>query len=87
MFAPWQRVEDAPNANIGVLTVGVVVTVCDEVTGPLQPVALAVMVDIPLQPAAKFTVPVVELIELPKKAAVVASRLKVMPVLLVDVAE
>jgi hypothetical protein len=50
--APWQRVELAPNVNTGIPTVGVIVTVCVAVFGPLQPAALAVMVDVPLHPAA-----------------------------------
>ena len=50
--APWQRVELAPNTKIGVPTVGVIVTVCVDVAGPLQPVALAVIIDVPLHAAA-----------------------------------
>ena len=49
--APWQRVELRPNEKTGVPTVGVIVTVCVAVFGPLQPAALAVMVDVPLHPA------------------------------------
>jgi hypothetical protein len=36
----------------GVPTVGVMVTVWVVVIGPLHPAALAVMMDVPLQPAA-----------------------------------
>ena len=36
--APWHRVEVAPSVNTGVLTVGVTVTVCVAVVGPLHPV-------------------------------------------------
>jgi hypothetical protein len=46
------------------------VTVCDEVVGPLHPAALAVMIDVPVQPAVKVTAPVDALIELP--AAILA---------------
>ena len=34
-------------ANTGILTVGVIVTVCMAVFGPLQPEAEAVIVDVP----------------------------------------
>jgi hypothetical protein len=37
------------------VTVGVVVIVSVVVLGPLQPAALAVIVDVPLHPAAKVT--------------------------------
>ena len=49
--APWQRVDDAPNVNTGIPTVPLVVAVWDEIVGPLQPVAVAVMVEMPLQAA------------------------------------
>jgi hypothetical protein len=49
--APWHLVDVAPNINIGVPTVGVTVTVCVEDDGPLQPVAVAVITDVPVQPA------------------------------------
>ena len=65
MAAPWQRVELAPNENTGVPTVGVMVTVCVAVTGPLQPAALAVIIVNPVHPAAYVTTPVEELMELP----------------------
>ena len=52
MFAPWHRVLVAPNANTGMPTVEVMVTVCVAVFGPLQPTALAVIVDVPFHPAA-----------------------------------
>jgi hypothetical protein len=83
--APWQRVELAPKVNIGVPTVGVIVTVWVEVCGPLHPAALAVMVDVPVHPAAYVTAPVNVFMELPGKAAVVASKLYVIPVVLVAV--
>ena len=51
MPAPWQRVDVAPNVKTGVPTVGVIVTVCVAVFGPLQPAALAVMIYVPLHPA------------------------------------
>ena len=49
--APWQRV-DVAGAKALMITVGVMVTTCVVVTGPLHPAALAVMVVDPLQPAA-----------------------------------
>ena len=49
--APWQRFE-ANGENALIVTVGVIVTVCDDAFGPLQPVAEAVMTEVPLQPAA-----------------------------------
>ena len=48
---PWQRV-DVAGENATTVTVGVVVTTCVVVAGPLQPAALAVIVVFPLQPAA-----------------------------------
>ena len=50
--APWQRVELTPDTNIGRPTVAVTVTVCVAVLGPPQPAALAVTIDVPLNPAA-----------------------------------
>ena len=44
---PWQRVDVAPNVNTGVPTVWVMVTVWFAVDGPLQPVAVAVITDVP----------------------------------------
>jgi hypothetical protein len=64
----------APKVKAKPLTVGVVVTVWVDVIGPLQPAALAVMTDVPLQPATYVNKPVVELMELPP-AILVASRL------------
>ena len=63
--APWQRVDVAPNVNTGVPTVGVTVTVCVAVFGPLHPAALAVIIVVPLHPAEYVTAPVVVLIVLP----------------------
>ena len=54
---------------------GFTVTTCVVVTGPLHPAALAVIVVVPDHPAAYVTAPVVALILLPAKAAVVASKL------------
>ena len=48
--APWHLVEVA-GANALIVTVGVIVTTCVVVAGPLHPAALAVMVVVPLQPA------------------------------------
>jgi hypothetical protein len=81
----WQRVEVAPKLNTGVVTVGVIVTVCVPVAGPLHPAALAVMMEVPLQPAAYVTAPVDELIVLPP-ARLGALRLYVIPVVFVAVA-
>ena len=53
----------APKVNTGVPTVGVVVTIWVEVLGPLQPVAVAVIVELPDQAAAKVTTPVAGFIE------------------------
>ena len=72
--APWQRVE-VKGENAAMVTVGVIVTTWVVVTGPLHPAALAVIVVVPLQPAAYVTAPVDELILLPENAAVVASKL------------
>ena len=46
---PWHRVEVEPNAKTGVPTVGVIVTVCDADVGPLHPLAVAVIVEVPVQ--------------------------------------
>ena len=54
---------------------GFTVITCVVVTGPLHPAALAVIVVVPDHPAAYVTSPVVALILLPAKAAVVASKL------------
>ena len=48
---PWQRVDEAPITNMGVPTVGVIVTTWVAVVGPPQPVAMAVMVVVPPHPA------------------------------------
>ena len=57
----------------------VIVTVCVAVLGPLHPAALAVMVDVPLQPAAKVTSPVDTLIKFPP-VMLAASKVYVIPV-------
>ena len=49
--APWHLVDVPPRVNEGVPTVGVIVTVWVAVVGPLHPAAVAVIVDVPLQPA------------------------------------
>ena len=51
MPGPWQRVDVVPMLNTGVPTVAVVVAVCVAVVGPLQPTAVAVMTELPDQPA------------------------------------
>ena len=45
--AAWQRVELAPIEKLVGPTNGLVVTVCVELCGPLQPAALAVIIDVP----------------------------------------
>ena len=79
MAAPRHRIEFAPDAKTGVTTDGVIVTVCIEVCGPLQPAAVAVIVVVPLHPAVYVTAPFDELIVIPP-AILAASRLYVMPV-------
>jgi hypothetical protein len=44
-------VDVAPEAKTGDETVGVIVTVCVEIAGPLQPLAVAVIVEVPDHPA------------------------------------
>jgi len=70
---------------VGVPTVGVVVAVCVDATGPLQPAALAVIIEDPLQPATKVTDPVPGSIVFPP-AMLAASREYVIPVVFVAVA-
>jgi hypothetical protein len=67
-------------------TVAVVVTVCVAIAGPLQPVAEAVMVELPVHPATYVTAAVEELMVLPA-LVVAASKLYVMPVEVVAVAK
>jgi hypothetical protein len=83
--ALWQRVELVPNTKTGEPTEAVVVTVCVLVLGPLQPSALAVTIDTPDHEGSKVTSPVAALIVLPP-ARLAASRLYVIPVVLVAVA-
>src|SRR6185503_19282330 len=83
--APWQRLDVAPRTKLGVLTIPLIVTVCVADFGPLQPVAVAVIVDVPIHNAANVTVPVAALIVLPPNK-LAPSRLYVSPVLLVAVA-
>jgi hypothetical protein len=45
----WHLVEIAPNANTGTPTDGVVVTVWVALVGPLHPIAVAVIIVVPLQ--------------------------------------
>ena len=45
--APWQRM-DVAGLNALIVTVGVIVTTCVVVAGPLQPAALAVIVAVPV---------------------------------------
>ena len=64
----------APSVNTGVPTVGVMVTVWLAVDGPLQPEAVAVITDVPLQPAEYVALPNAELKVLPP-AILIGSRL------------
>ena len=64
---------------MGVPTLAVVVTVCIAFLGPLQPAAVAVMVEGPLQVGAKLTSPVVELMVFPANV-LVTSKVYVKPV-------
>ena len=73
-------------AKTGVVTEGVVVTVCVAVLGPPQPVAVAVIIEVPVQPTTKVTAPLVVLIVLPP-VKLAASRLYEIPVEFVEVAE
>jgi hypothetical protein len=61
------------------------VTVCVAVKGPLHPVAVAVIVEVPLQPAMKETAPLDVLIEFPADV-LVPSKAYVIPVELFAVA-
>jgi len=71
--------------NTGVVIDGVVVTVCVDVCGPLHPVALAVIIEVPVQPATYVTLPMAVLIVFPA-ARLAASRLYVILVDAVAVA-
>ena len=62
---PWHRLLLEPKEKTGVETAPLVVTVCVATSGPLQPAALAVMVDNPDHPEVKVTAPVTELIIFP----------------------
>ena len=84
--APWHLV-DVPGEKALMVTIGIIVTRRVVVTGPLHPAALAVMVVVPPHAAAKVTTPVEEIMLLPAKAAVVASKLYVIPVELDAVVE
>jgi len=71
--APWHLVEVA-GAKALIVTVGVMVTTCVVVAGPLHPAALAVIVVVPLQVPAYVTAPVAPTIVFPP-AKLAASRL------------
>ena len=71
--APWHLVEVA-GAKALIVTVGVIVTTCVVVAGPLHPAALAVIVVVPLQPATYVNAPVAPIIVLPP-VILAASRL------------
>ena len=49
--AAWHRMDDAPGTNTGVVTVPLVVAVCTVDFGPLHPVAVAVIVELPVHAA------------------------------------
>lgn len=83
--ATWHRNDEAPAEKTGVATEVVMVTVCEDVFGPLQPAAVAVMVVAPVHAAVKATVPLAELMELPA-VILAASKVYVIPVLLAAVA-
>ena len=85
MAAPWHLTDVEPKVNTGVVTGALVVTVCDDVVGPLHPVAVAVITDVPLQLPEYVTAPVAVLIVLPA-AKLVASSEYIIPVLVVAVA-
>ena len=51
LLPPWQREDEEPSRNTGVVTTILVVMVWFAVDGPLQPVAVAVTIDVPAQPA------------------------------------
>ena len=65
MPADWHRFDVEPAPNTGVPTVEIVVTVCAEAEGPLQPEAVALTTELPLQPFTKVTAPVAVLMVLP----------------------
>ena len=82
---PWQRTEVIFVKNTGVPTAAVMLTVCTALVLLLQPFAVAVIIKVPDHPAAKVTSPVEVLMLLPPEI-LAASRLYVIPVLLVAVA-
>ena len=63
-----------PKLNTGVPKAFSVTITCDAVVGPPQPEAMALMVDVPFQEAAKRTSPVAGLMLLPPEV-LAASRL------------
>jgi hypothetical protein len=65
LAALWHLFELKPKANTGVPTLGVIVTVWVEDNGPLQPEAVAVIIEVPVQPAVNVTSPVEEFIVFP----------------------
>ena len=75
----WHRVDVAPKVNTGVPTGESMVTECVALLGPLQPVAVAVITELPTHKALKVTSPVAASILFPP-SKLKASRLYVMPV-------
>jgi phage tail protein X len=75
-----------PNVKTGTVTTALIVTVCIADDGPLHPAAVAVMMEVPDQPATNVTAPVEELTLFPP-VILAASKLYVIPVVLVALAE
>ena len=70
--AAWHLTELAPNANTGVPTVVVTLTVVEaESEGPLQPFAVTETVAIPVNAASQVTVPVIPVPEIVLPAPVI----------------
>src|SRR5258706_5773797 len=74
--------EGSERYNCLTTTLELMVTICVEAFGPLQPVAVAVITVAPIHGAVYVTSPVTALIVLPA-AKLVASRVYVMPVALI----
>ena len=76
---PWQIFEAEGDGMAGTPTTGLIVTVCTADLGPSQPIAVAVIIEVPFHPATYVTAPVPATILFPpvKDAA---SRLYVIPV-------
>ena len=77
--AVWHLVDVAPSVNTGVPTGELTVTVCVADRGPLHPVAVAVITELPTHKAVNVTSPVAGSILFPD-SVLNASRLYVIPV-------